>query len=97
MTYSIHPEAVAEHQKQVAYYENKQAGLGRRYHTEFRAALDAACAAPHRYRVVHPPAIRRIGLNVFPFDVIYREAGGSVQVLAVAHHRRRPEYWRSRV
>ena len=33
----------------------------------------------------------------FPFNVLYREAGNTVQVLAVAHHRRRPGYWLGRV
>lgn len=32
MTYRLHPEAAREHQQQVAYYENEQRGLGRRYH-----------------------------------------------------------------
>jgi tRNA(Ile)-lysidine synthase TilS/MesJ len=33
----------------------------------------------------------------FPYAVIYRIASdGSIRVLAVAHHRRRPGYWRAR-
>ncbi|WP_396221778.1 type II toxin-antitoxin system RelE/ParE family toxin [Gemmatimonas sp.] len=33
----------------------------------------------------------------FPYAVVYRVApDGSIRVLAVAHHRRRPGYWRSR-
>jgi hypothetical protein len=33
--YRLHPEAAAEHKRQIAYYEEKQAGLGRRYHAEY--------------------------------------------------------------
>jgi hypothetical protein len=51
VTYHLHPEAAAEHKKQVAYYEDKQAGLGRRYHAEFRVVLAAACEAPQRERI----------------------------------------------
>ena len=97
MKYWLHPEAATEHKQQVAYYEDAQKGLGRRYHTEFRAALSVACATPHRARVIHPPALRRVTLKVFRFDLIYREAGGVVQVLAVAHHRRQPGYWLGRL
>jgi toxin ParE1/3/4 len=97
VTYHLHPEAAAEHQRQIAYYEDKEPGLGRRYHAEFRTFVAAACEAPRRYRVVHPPAIRCLGFDVFPFDLIYREVGGSIQVLAVAHHRRQPNYWLDRL
>ncbi len=97
MTYRLHPEAAAEHKKQVAYYEAKEAGLGRRYHAEFLVVLAAACEAPHRYRILRPPAFRSVGFDIFPFDLIYREVGGSIQVLAVAHHRRQPDYWLSRL
>ena len=97
MTYRLHPGAAAEHRRQVAYYEDKQAGLGKRYHAEFRAVVTAVCEAPRRYRVVHPPAIRRMSLSIFPFDLIYREVDGEVQVLAIAHHRRQPDYWLARL
>lgn len=96
MKYWLHPEAAAEHRKQVAYYEERQPGLGRRYHEEYRAALALACETPHRHRVVCPAAIRRVGFQVFHFDIIYREVDGLVQVLAVAGHRRQPNYWLAR-
>jgi plasmid stabilization system protein ParE len=95
--YLVHPGAAAEHRKQIAYYEDRQPGLGRRYHAEFRTVLAAICEAPHRYRVIGLPAIRCLGFAVFPFDLIYREAGGAVQVLAIAHHRRQPGYWVERL
>ena len=37
------------------------------------------------------PRLRK--LKRFPFTVLYREISGSVQILAVAHQRRRPAYW----
>jgi toxin ParE1/3/4 len=95
-TYWLHPEAAEEHKKQVAYYEDAQAGLGRRYHDEFLTAVSIAADAPDRFAVVLMPDIRRTRLMVFHFDIIYREVNGLVQVLAVAHHRRQPGYWSSR-
>jgi toxin ParE1/3/4 len=95
--YRLHPEAAAEHRKQIAYYEDQQPGLGRRYHAEFHAVMAIVCEAPQRYRLVAAPAIRRLHFAFFPFDLIYREVGGMVQVLAIAHHRRRPGYWTGRL
>lgn len=94
--YWLHREAADEHKKQVAYYEEAQAGLGRRYHDAFLAAVSTAINAPHRFAVVQAPGIRRTRFKVFHFDIIYREINGSIQVLAVAHHRRQPGYWSGR-
>jgi len=95
--YGIHPEAAAEHRRQVAYYEQRQRGLGQRYHAEFRAMLALACEAPLRYRVAFPPTIRRIRFRIFRFDLIYRQANEIVQVLAIAPQRRQPNYWLTRL
>ncbi|MDP2368259.1 type II toxin-antitoxin system RelE/ParE family toxin [Rhodoferax sp.] len=97
MKYWLHPEAAEEHKKQVAYYEEIQAGLGSRYHTEFRSILATVCASPDRSRIVLEPDIRRSMFKIFHFDLIYREVDGSVQVLAIAHQRRQPGYWVARL
>jgi len=97
VNYRLHPEAAAEHKRQIAYYEEKQAGLGRRYHAEYQAVLALVLETPYRYKIIQEPSIRRIGFRVFRFDLIYREAGGVVEVLAIAPQRREPYYWASRL
>ena len=96
MNYEFHPAAETEHLEAVAYYEFKQPGLGTSYLAAFESAMERVCAAPHRYPIERSPDIRRIRLKRFPYTVLFREVGGIVQVLAVAHHRRRPEYWLGR-
>jgi hypothetical protein len=32
----------------------------------------------------------------FPFSLVYRVRHAEIEIVAVAHHRRRPGYWRSR-
>jgi toxin ParE1/3/4 len=51
---------------------------------------------PQTFHVQRLPDIRCACLVRFPYTVIYREARGVVQVLAVAHKRRQPGYWASR-
>lgn len=97
MSYQFHPAAEAEHLEAVAYYESKQPGLGASYLADFETAMEQVCAAPCRYPVERQPDIRRIRLKQFPFMVLYREANGVVQVLTVAHYRRRPGYWVGRL
>ena len=40
---------------------------------------------------------RRFLLHRFPYTVVYRRDEDVVRVIAVAHQRRRPAYWRSRL
>ena len=35
-------------------------------------------------------------LRRFPFSLIYTVMGDQLRILAVAHHSRRPGYWRNR-
>ena len=81
MTYRLHPEAETEHLETVAWYESRRPGLGARYLAEFEQVLEQVCRNPRR----------------FPFTILYREAESGVDVLAVAHHRRRPMYWSVRL
>lgn len=41
-------------------------------------------------------AVRRHVLRHFPYTVYYEILGNTVTVLAVAHQRRKPGYWRTR-
>jgi toxin ParE1/3/4 len=38
---------------------------------------------------------RRHILDRFPFGLVYRLRGQAIVILAVAHHKRRPRYWRN--
>jgi len=37
-----------------------------------------------------------MALTRFPYSLIYTESGDEIRILAVAHHSRRPGYWRGR-
>ena len=97
MRYQLHPEAALEHEEQAAYYEHRASGLGQRYDEAFKAAALRACEAPNRYRLVSLSGVRRISLRGFPLAVYYFEFGGVIQIVAVAHHRKRPGYWTGRL
>ena len=97
MSYFFHPAAEAEHLESVGYFESRRAGLGASYLAEFERIIGAACEAPDRYPIEKQPDVRRIRMKRFPHTILFREASGSVQVLAVAHNRRRPQYWLGRL
>lgn len=39
---------------------------------------------------------RRCVLRKFPYGIVFRETCGGIEVVAVAHERRRPRYWADR-
>jgi toxin ParE1/3/4 len=97
MSYFFNPKARIEHLEHVAYYESRQEGLGRRYLSAFTLTMTKICAAPHRHKIVFPPDIRRYRIAGFPYNILYRQKGTDIEVLVVAPHRRRPDYWVDRV
>ena len=97
MSFRFHPAAEAEHLESIAYYELQRPGLGASYLADFESVMSQVCEAPHRYPIERKPDIGRVRLAKFPFAELYREIGGTVQVLAVSHRRRRPGYWLGRV
>ncbi|MGH8227253.1 MAG: type II toxin-antitoxin system RelE/ParE family toxin [Steroidobacteraceae bacterium] len=97
MSYRFHPAAEAEHLEQIAFYESQRTGLGARYREHFLQLMQRVCEHPTQYPIEHQPDIRRVRLRPFPLTVIYRERNAVIQVLAVAHYRRRPGYWLARV
>lgn len=40
---------------------------------------------------------RRFILKRFPYQLIYRVEGDGIRIYAVAHHKRKPRYWRKRL
>ena len=96
MEVRLHPAARQELVDSAEWYA---AQAGRRVAQDFVADYDEA-----RVRVAENPRIgspspaqtRRIMLRRFPFALIYRLVADHLFIIAVAHQRRRPGYWKKR-
>lgn len=97
MNYAFHPHAEAEFLESVGFYESKVEGLGLSFINEFEVVISLVCESPKQRKIEQKPDIRRAPLSRFPFSIIYREKNSNIQVLAVAHDRRRPLYWLPRL
>ncbi len=98
MNYILHPAAEAELLESISYYESKAPGIGKRLLAEFEQAMSSVCLSPKLYPVARKPNIRRALLPTYPFSIIFRQSESEqIQILAVAHQKRRPMYWISRV
>ncbi|WP_417534751.1 hypothetical protein [Marinobacterium stanieri] len=97
MNYTFHPAAEAELLESVGYYESKVSGLGGALIEEFEALARLIGQSPKGWQVQLQPDIRSAPLHRFPLSIIYREMAGEFQILAIAHHHRRPQYWLGRL
>lgn len=97
MNYSFHPAAEAEFLESVGYYESRVPGLGGAFIEEFEALAAVIGDSPKGWQVELEPDIRRAPLHRFPLSIVYREKTGVFQILAVAHDKRRPQYWLGRL
>lgn len=90
------PAAEAEFLKEVAYYSKARKGLGVRFEAAVMVTVKMAAANPESGAYSHKGTRRRI-VRGFPFSVIYRASDVELLVVAVAPHRKQPEYWSGRV
>jgi len=95
VTFSFHPEAEAEFRAAIEYYEDQEAGLGYDFSLEVLATIRSIVAHPTAWPVIEED-VRRCLVNRFPFGVLYSLESTGVLVVAVMHHRRRPDYWKVR-
>jgi len=81
-----------------AWYEERAEALG----TEFLVEADRAIEAVRESPLIWPfsdekRGIRRYLIHRFPYGVVYRVSNQTIQIIAMMHLRRHPDYWRGRV
>src|SRR4051812_10228411 len=90
------PLARREMMRAAQFYERRALGLGNRFLDDVRAGLLAILQFPAAHPLLVAPFRRKL-LSDFPYALIYRVESDDVVVVAVAHFKRRPGYWRRRI
>ena len=92
----FHPDAESELDEAVAFYDAKSLRIG----SEFDGTIAAAVEYLRKNPEAGPPVrglLRRWLVRRFPYSIIYREEPGRLYILAIAHHRQKPDHWLKRV
>jgi plasmid stabilization system protein ParE len=86
------PEARAEFDAAVEYYDQQRHGLGDELRAEVREFLPRLQRSPLTFPVERGD-VRRLILARFPYKLLYSVESDHVYVIAIAHRRRAPGYW----
>lgn len=78
------------------FYEAATSGLGVGFLDEVQRVIDTLRDHPALGQSVGR-GLRRALLHRFPFNLIYSVEVDAILIVAVAHQRRRPDYWRNRI
>jgi len=92
----IHPAALEEVEAATDWYAQRSRRAAERFVDELDLAIDQIARNPAQYPL-REFGTRRTVLQRFPFVIVFRKAAAGVEIIAVAHGRRRPGYWRARL
>lgn len=99
MTHSIRFSSPAslELTEAVRWYESKRRGLGGEFFDDVARAIDRLALNPEAGNPISAgQKTRRLFVARFPFQIVYRIRPDEIVVVALAHLKRRPGYWRNR-
>ncbi len=96
-TLRVLPGAEAEVQAAALWYEEKRAGLGVEFVAVVDHGLESILENPGACPVWRPDRpYRKYPLTRFPYVVFFSFKNATIEIMAVAHTKRRPGYWLDR-
>lgn len=89
--------ASAELAEAVRWYESKRCGLGVELMDEVTQTIDRLVLNPEIGSPLSTDhRTRRLLVSHFPYQLVYRVRPAEIVVVALAHVKRRPGYWKDR-
>lgn len=86
-----------EFSEAVSWYEARRSGLGGEFFDAVAATLSLVENNPEIGTMISGDGLTRRALVArFPYQVVYRLRPAEIVIVAVAHLKRRPGYWKNR-
>jgi toxin ParE1/3/4 len=95
LPFSVHDDAELELNEAADFYDIKNPGLGGALIDEFEQAVATIRQHPEAAPMILEK-VRRWGMLRFPYSLVYSVHEHELRIVAVAHQKRRPYYWRGR-
>jgi plasmid stabilization system protein ParE len=94
------PAAEDEIQRAAQWYAEQRPGLGQEFLADLSVALESVEDHPRRWAKVdgisRSREVRVRSLDRFPYAAVYEVRENELALIALAHHHRRPAYWKGR-
>ena len=78
------------------WYSERSMQVARRFADDLLAGFSSAAASPLRYPT-YLHGTRRVLLRRFPYFIVFFDWQDEIYIVAVAHAKRRPGYWKGRM
>ncbi|MBI2516811.1 MAG: type II toxin-antitoxin system RelE/ParE family toxin [Opitutae bacterium] len=89
--------AAAEFQEAIGWYERRSIRAAEGFRSRVRAAILTALARPTSAGYPISARVRKIRLRPYDYGLLYFVQAEVLYVVAIAHNKRRPHYWQSRL
>jgi toxin ParE1/3/4 len=96
-TVIIHEDAEQELKEAVQYYEARSQGLGAAFEETIYQAVQRIRENPTQYPFYKKLRVRKYSVERFPYVIFYGVFEDVIWIVAMAHGRRKPEYWTQRL
>jgi plasmid stabilization system protein ParE len=89
--------ASAELEAAIRWYEIQRPALGAEFYAAVLESVQQITTLPESGATAFDdPDVRRVLVKRFPYQVVYRVRPNELQILAFAHLKRRPGFWKGR-
>jgi len=92
----LHLAAQAELDGAADFFEKQRAGLAKEFTDEVERAFQHLQRFPRSGSVFGRTKYRKCVVQRFPYLIFFRELEDTIWIVAVAHAKRKPGYWRRR-
>lgn len=89
-------EARHEFDEAFDWYAKRSVGAAIAFAAENDAAIEKFCLDPDRFPKTYA-GCQRCPIRRYPYSVVYYQLGDEIIVVAFAHSKRKPSYWRQRL
>ncbi len=92
----FHPSANLEMMEAAKYYEKQQEDLGQRFLLNVQKAVKNISFNPFLYAFIDSESIK-CRVEKFPFGIVFRLKNRKIEIIAIPHFKRKPNYWKNRL
>jgi hypothetical protein len=81
-----------EYQEAIEFYNLQSEGLGNKFIIEIDRTISIIKKYPESFGE-YTNHTRKAVVNIFPYNIIYTLYKNYIEVIAIAHQHRKPNYW----